>query len=238
MISRFSKMIPGLLAVLAGAGLTTSCSLFKDGKYASQWEVETEVPESLDAGKPSRGPSAGEVASRAGSEVPATSNLTDLPALDSMAGLPGETTPSTNMDPGVAALPKPNFDEPVRRQTAEYLNVPPPGSTPTGVDTELPGTSAMPTLSEVPLEPLTAQTSVAVQTPAAPVALTDVQPAAVPLLHGEQRLSDFYAGLHQGLLEGDTVQNQAVIPDSGVPAPAPSTDATVPAPAPAPAPAQ
>ena len=221
MISRLSKLLPSLVGLIACAGVT-SCSLFRDGKYASQWEVETEVPDSLDGGKPSQGPSAEQVAARQRATIPSDSNLADLPSMDTQ--LPRTNGPLLSEGSGI---PKPNFDSPARSIHPELLDVPPPGSTPNGIDTELPqGSSGIASISESKLEPLTTDSS----PPAAlPPANPPIDPApGVPLLHGATRLSDFYASMHQGLLDGDTVQNQTVIPDPL--APPPSAASSVPPP--------
>src|SRR6187431_1408602 len=79
MKSRFSKLYTGV-ALIAACGSLTSCALFGGGKYADQTEVETEVPDSLEQGKPSTGPataSGNSYASNPG--VPATSNLAEVP---------------------------------------------------------------------------------------------------------------------------------------------------------------
>src|SRR5689334_22593843 len=81
MKSWLSKASAGL-SLLAACGTMSSCALHGNG-YAGQTEVETDVPESLEHGKPSKGPSGGQssaLASNAG--VPATSNLIESPEAD------------------------------------------------------------------------------------------------------------------------------------------------------------
>ena len=78
----------GLGLALLAAGLS-SCSLFQNGKYASQWEIETDVPASLNSGQASsqtpREVAGGGVHSDLSGQE--TNGLPDMGGLDSV--LPG-----------------------------------------------------------------------------------------------------------------------------------------------------
>jgi hypothetical protein len=78
MKSWLSKASSGL-ALAAACGALNSCALNGGGKYAEQTEIETDVPDSLENGKPSRGPAAQTNTYAASTGVPATSNLIDNP---------------------------------------------------------------------------------------------------------------------------------------------------------------
>ncbi len=288
MNTRISKVIPGMLATIACMGIT-SCSLFKDGKYASQFEVETEVPASMDEGKPSTGPSPRGAGSRSG-DIAVNSNLADLPELASSTPRPAPRR----------TIPKPRFESTKRSAPAQRLDIPPPSSgsdtlppgvTAGGLDNELPSnpeslsnlaglkdpSPQFPPTSEMPPDtapslpegmeqsgpidfamessttngvtefgptttPPPSTPNIASAPPALPPLPSKAETApAVPLLHGENRLSDFYSNMHQGLVEGDVVQNQ-VIADPTAPSVSadPGTsnlsgDTEVPAPPPEPA---
>jgi len=232
MKSRFSKLSAGLTLIIAG-GTLNSCALFGGGKYAKQMEVETEVPESLEQGKPSTGPSAGQTdLYAANSGVPATSNLVEVPDPWQPPGqlppLPGTSQPGTSQ-PGGASLtglppeggrpmidiPKPEFDNVSVhnvRPKAEGLSIgsplPPAGSR-MSLSGARPGYLSSGVVKET-VEPLATTAPKESEIASAPKAVTsgNAEPA-VPLLHSGARLSDFYQNIHQELLTASVVENQA-----------------------------
>ena len=107
MKSRFSK-ITTTLALLTVCGGLNSCRLFGDHKYSSQTEVETDVPESLEQGKPSSGPAAGAGSYAINNGVPPSSNLTEIPDSSMPAGdlpsFPGSSSSATSVPTGGASL--------------------------------------------------------------------------------------------------------------------------------------
>jgi hypothetical protein len=126
MKSWFSKASAGL-ALAAVCGTFSSCALHGN-KYAGQTEVETEVPDSLENGKPTTGPAGGQTkAYAANSGVPATSNLIDAPdtAIPSAPLPPLPSAAPANSDRGGASVvgltpdsgrelidvPKPEFND-------------------------------------------------------------------------------------------------------------------------------
>jgi hypothetical protein len=219
----------GIVGTLSLSGV--GCGLFKGEKYSSQWEVETEVPTSLDKGKPSAGVVASSANSRAAS-VPADSNLIELPE-------------GTKMEPGSAAsqtivdIPPPNVPS-AREGRTEILSRPSSSSMDpnqtvlsdlpsagSGITDEPVGTmdepgivtatdlegvpSALPrreTASTIGSSDMPASGTTASTPPAEPV---------VPLLHGSKRLSDFYSDLHRDLLPLTTVE--ATPSDTSLPPP-------------------
>jgi hypothetical protein len=235
MKSWLSKASNGL-ALFAACGAMSSCSLFGGGKYASQTEVETEVPESLEHGKPSKGPSASEASTYASSAgVPATSNLIDSPEGDP----PPVTSPSTTSSgtpgkPGGASLvglsqdnakdlidiPKPEFNDISVHNTrppAEMLSLGPPPKPARAVL----GANTPPSrpAHETPEPPKTEPAAPEVAN--APAALKNEPETAVPLLHSGGGLSDFYQNIHKEILESSAAVTKA---PAGSPATTPSDE--------------
>jgi len=236
MKSSFSKITTGL-ALLTACGGLNSCRLFGGGEYASQMEVETEVPESLEQGKPSQGPAAGQTAlyaSNAG--VPATSNLTEVPdpypPSSQLPSLPGSQGTLSFAPAGGASLtslpadssrdlidiPKPEFSSisvHSTRPPAEMLSLGAPLKPATRMSLGSPTPSGAYTVGVVKekVEPLSS-TPPDAEIASAPKALKgEPSPVAstepgIPLLLGGARLSDFYQALHQPLLESPVVANQ------------------------------
>ena len=204
--------LSGLALLFAGLN---ACSLFKGEKYSSQWEVETEVPTSLEGGKPSKVSSAEAVAANAG--VPADSNLIDLPETSSDSDGAHE---KNAVEQTISAIPRPDIAE--RESPAEILRVPAPSEIDMNrnVVAELP--AASPHVVEEKVMPM--ETGVVTDTDlvGVPTALkslpgspTEASEPGIPLLHSTTRLSDFYQNLHRPLLPSDTVSN---IPQTSVPA--------------------
>ena len=157
-----------------GVGVATvglcSCSLFKNGKYASQWEIQTDVPASLNSGQatvPEENPLAfNNVRSNlSGAESPLIQEA-------GMLDLPGE-----NAGP-IIDLPKPDpaMLNPLQGQSrVEMLNL--PGG---GISTDLPAAAVgsldtASTLLNPPPPLLTGEELAAV-----PSALPPLSPAMVP----------------------------------------------------------
>jgi hypothetical protein len=203
-----------------------SCSLFGGGKYASQTEVETDVPESLERGKPSKGPAAGTAnAYAATAGVPPTSNLIDSTESDS---LPGEVAPpsasaptgSTTVRGGASVvgaapdssrdlidIPKPEFNDISvhnSRPPAEMLSLGPPLKP----SARMSMASAPPSskVARETVEPPGKTEPKASDLANVPKASAPAEPG-VPLLHSGGSLSDFYQSIHKEILEGGVVTN-------------------------------
>jgi hypothetical protein len=241
-----SKLTAGT-TIVTMCGALNSCALFGGGEYASQTEVETEVPESLDQGKPSAGPTGAAAYADTGA-VPPSSNLIDVPdpySAASSAPLPsgisgGASLTSLPADSARSLIdipkPDPSFGSVSlhnSRPPAEMLSLGPP-LTPASPRMSLaPGTPANPAGSKVVTEKIAplAATPKESEVASAPKAL----PAApaepgVPLLHSGSRLNDFYKDLHGPLLDKTVVENNAPA-DAAAIAP-PAGDDSVPPPPP------
>ena len=250
---RFSKITISL-ALLTGCGALNSCRLFGDHKYASQTEVETDVPESLEQGRPSVGPAAehaGAVALNDG--VPPSSNLAEIPTpygsaieLPSPSGSPSPVTPGgasltslpTDRNRDLIDIPKPDFGNVSVHNTrppAEMLSLGPPLKPVTRMSLGHnpgagPSTAGVVQEKVLPLAPATDKSSEAdiASAPKAVKSPPSTEPG-VPMLLGSARLSDFYQSLHQPLLESAVVENTHA--DSAPPASA--DELAVPPPPPA-----
>lgn len=246
------------LALLTACGTLNSCRLGA-GKYSSQTEVETDVPDSLEHGKPSAEPAAAGAASYATSNgVPATSNLiettdtmpspgdlTPLPTIGAAPSLPGGASLNSNPSDSID-LPKPDFANVSvhnPRSPAQMLTLENPLKN--GPRMSAAATGSKPYTTGIVRDSAPPAPSVTVPPPAkgpsdteianAPKATKSSPPEpGVPLLHGGARLSDFYAEMHQALLDHAVVDNSSGLPANEpppVPAPAPD-DAAIPAPPP------
>ncbi len=259
MKSRFSKITIGL-ALVAACGALNSCRLFGGGNYASQMEVETDVPESLEQGKPSQGPPAGQAGALASNDgVPATSNLAEIPATygssSDLPGLPGTPSAPPAAESGGASLTGLSSES-----TRDLIDIPKPEFNSISVHNNRPPAEML--SFGTPLKPVTRMslgnaqingvtTAGVVQEKVEPLATAAVPPESeiafapkaaksdqgssspgIPLLLGGTRLSDFYQELHQPLLQSTVVENQV---SSAPPAsPPPAADAlSVPPPPPA-----
>lgn len=236
MKSWLSKASTGI-ALLTACGALNSCRLFGGGKYASQMEVETDVPESLEQGRASAGPDAGDaelVSNPAVNGVPPSSNLIDIPdpsvPYGQLPPLPSSGTATTGGaslvglpsggQSGLIDIPKPDFNSISVHNTrppAEMLSLGPPKAPASRMSMAgaLPSPSAAPAVVTEKVEPMTPAPAAPPVTPteaeiaSAPKA-TPSEPAepGVPLLFGQARLSDFYSALHQPLLSaGPVVEN-------------------------------
>lgn len=251
-----SKLSSGL-ALITACGTLNSCRLFGGGEYSSQTEIQTDVPSSLEQGRPSSGPApAPPGAYTSTPAVPVTSNLTEtsetFPAPTDLPSLPGSSVPASpslnttaNLNRDLIDIPKPDF-------TSVSVHNPRPPAQMISLEPGKPASPRM-SLTSAPAQPYTASVvketaaplpvTPAKSTPAklaptaaeiasAPKALKS-EPAGpgVPLLHSGARLSDFYASLHQPLLEQSVVENTAPVPDAAnVPVP---DEAALPPPPPA-----
>ena len=189
------------LGLLASA--TSSCSLLGKGKYASQWEIESDVPASLNSG-------------RAGTPSPAAvagngvrSNLDGLPPVsEAMLDLP------VSENGTIIDIPKPDVMAGglAYQSPPEMLNVPPAEGagdlpytvgSPSGIETLLPAPPPAVTEDELQLSPA-ADTSAAVAAtltlpPPAELLLSPVPPPSpvttlapsIPLLYGKLDLAPF-----------------------------------------------
>ena len=183
------------LGVLASS--LSSCRLLGKGKYASQWEIQTEVPASLSSGQAAT-PS---TEALAGPRV--KSNLDGLsPTADGELDLPvSENGP-------IIDIPKPDgtSGELAHQSPPEMLNVPSPeGSgdlpysigTPSGIETLLPAPPPAVTEEELNLPP--AALAAAEEAAAAPLSDIPLTPAelargtapSIPLLYGRLDLAPF-----------------------------------------------
>lgn len=183
------------LGVLASS--LSSCSLLGKGKYASQWEIESEVPASLNSGRattPSPDALAGpQVKSNLDGWAPAVDGALDLPVSEN----------GTIID-----IPKPDGTggELVQQSPPEMLNVPSSEDandlpytigTPSGIETLLPAPPPAVTEEELQLAP--AEVAAAEASAAAPLAdipLTPTEQVAgtapsIPLLYGKLDLAPF-----------------------------------------------
>jgi hypothetical protein len=262
MNSRASKIIISLATIGAGSFLT-SCQLGA-AKYTSQTEVETEVPESLEQGKPSEGPPPGQGPHIANEGVPAGSNLTDsaetpppathLPALpisNTRGGAP-MTADSTEISRNLIDIPSPDFAAlsvhtprtPANMLTLDRQPLAAPASLNAAASSALPviqePVPAVPTASvasepSATAAPANAEIANGPKTsPAVPnetVAPAPTEPG-IPLLHSAARLSDFYAALHQPLLD-DATANNTTPPAESVTSPQPEETELPPPPPPA-----
>ncbi len=250
MTSQLSKITTSL-ALLAACGTLNSCRLFGGGKYSSQTEIETDVPESLEQGRPSTGPAAGQPGYVTANGVPMGSNLIEttdtIPSgLDSVP-LPGSTTTggaaltSASLDPSrsLIDIPKPDFASVsvhAPRPPANMLTLDSPSAATPRMSLP-PGARPYTAMVKETVKPLPAVAPAAVDLPTeaeiagAPKAAKSTPPEpGVPLLHSGVRLSDFYAALHQPLLEQTVVENNTPAADAAnVPVP---DDASLPPPPP------
>jgi hypothetical protein len=242
-----SKVTAGT-TILTACGVLNSCALFGGGKYASQTEVETDVPESLEQGKPSPGPTAGPAAYAENSGVPSSSNLIDAP--DPYTGpAPGANRSGTPGGASVTSLPPDSsrnlIDIPKpdpafgsvslhnSRPPAEMLSLGPPltPATPrmglaSGAGANAAGSKVV-TTKIAPLAPAAKDSEIT----NAPKALPSIpSEPGVPLLHSGSRLNDFYKDLHGQLLDKKVVENK--VPADNAAAASPSTDLSVPPPPP------
>jgi len=254
-MNSWPSKIPTSLALISACGLLNSCQLGA-GNYSSQTEIETDVPESLEQGKASQGPPAGQAGYAANSGVPAGSNLVEtaemIPATTHLADLPGNTVtggapmPSSLADPNrtLIDIPRPDFasvslHSPRTPANMISLDNPsssarmslPPNARPSAVVKET--VSPLPPVTAPAESPAAAPTDAEIAgapkvSPSGPDATAAPAEPGVPLLHSAARLSDFYAALHQPLLDQTVVENTAPPVD---PAPAPD-DSELPPPPP------
>jgi len=247
------------VALLTACGSLNSCRLFGGGKYSSQTEIETEVPESLNHGKPSAEPPTSKTAAYATSNgVPVSSNLIEtgdpIPTPGDLA--PPASAPTRTVAGGAALsslpsepshdiveIPKPDFSNVSLqnpRPPARMLTLESPAKSSSRVSA--PATSSQPYTAAVVKEPApppaTAKTTPPKTAPSipseseiasAPKASKAAPEPGVPLLHSGTRLSDFYANLHQPLLDQGVVENHTPATDPAAP---PSDDTNIPAPPP------
>lgn len=110
------------VALGALASGLSSCSLLKNGKYANQWEIESDVPASLNSGEPTPPAPSSAIASRVRSNLSGHPSLNpaDLNALD----LPSDENGS------MVEVPKPDLllashPADVGQSPVEMLSLPP-----------------------------------------------------------------------------------------------------------------
>ena len=111
-----------LVALGALAAGLSSCSLFKNGKYANQWEIESDVPASLNSGEATAHPASSEIASNVHSDLSGTAHLD--PADTTSLDLP------TSEESGMVEVPKPDLAlvheaREVGQSPVEMLSLPP-----------------------------------------------------------------------------------------------------------------
>ena len=137
-----STLYRAMTLSLLAAGLS-SCSLFKNGKYASQWEIESDVPASLSSGQ-----------ATVPSETPMTARQanSNLSGFDPLAPADGGTLDLPMTENGALIdIPKPDLamtGNPYRFSPPEMLSIPPgtpemdlppPTGSPDHITTLLPG---------------------------------------------------------------------------------------------------
>lgn len=190
-----------------GVGVATvglcSCSLFKNGKYASQWEIQTDVPASLNSGQAT----VPRENSLAFNNVRSNLSGAQSPAVQEagMLDLPGE-----NAGP-IIDLPKPDpaMLNPLQGQSrVEMLNL--PGG---GISTDLPAAAvgSLDTASTLlnPPPPVLADEELA----AVPSALPPLSPAMVPdSIPGEPSLKPAAEDIPMGISEGKSPVKTAAAP--------------------------
>lgn len=123
-----------LVALGALAAGLSSCSLFKNGKYANQWEIESDVPASLNSGEATPPPDSTAVASNVHSNLSGTSHLD--PADTTSLDLP------TSEEGGMVEVPKPEIalahdTRQMGQSPVEMLTLPPAAP-----ETDLPAATA------------------------------------------------------------------------------------------------
>ena len=187
----------------------SSCSLFKNGKYASQWEIQSEVPSSLNSGQAS---------APAPSQVPQRTVKSNLSGAD-----PLEATDQGTLDLPVAGggplidIPKPevNLHGTVYQSPPEFLGSPTgaghdlPSSTAGGAETGLTSLLQSPpppavTEEELSMAPAALPPAMTVEpdpaanpaepvgkAPVGPVLSSDSASPGIPLLYGKLDLSQF-----------------------------------------------
>lgn len=210
-----STLYRAMTLSLLAAGLS-SCSLFKNGKYASQWEIESDVPASLSNGQ-----------ATVPSETPMTARQanSNLSGFDPLAPADGGTLDLPMTENGALIdIPKPDLamtGNPYRFSPPEMLSIPPgtpemdlppPTGSPDHITTLLPGPP--PTVTEeelaaapeaMPIVYHTAETAApapAPETVAAPAVAAPEAPLpgpveyagaapSIPLLYGKLDLTPF-----------------------------------------------
>jgi len=186
-----SPFYRALTLSLLAAGLS-SCSLFKNGKYASQWEIQSEVPASLSNGQ-----------ATVPSEIPLTARQanSNLSGFDPLAPADGGTLDLPMTENGTLIdIPKPDLamtGNSYRFSPPEMLSIPPgpaemdlppPTGSPDHITTLLPGPPPTVTEEELAAAPQalpivyhTAETPAPASPPAvAPVPETAAAPVPAP----------------------------------------------------------
>jgi hypothetical protein len=157
-----STLYRAMTLSLLAAGLS-SCSLFRNGKYASQWEIQSDVPASL---------SNGQAAVPTESPMMARQANSNLSGLDPLASPDGGTLdlPMTENLPMTESgtlidIPKPHLamtGNPYRMSPPELLSIPqgtagtelsPPVESPDNITTLLPGPPPLVTEEELAVAP-------------------------------------------------------------------------------------
>lgn len=207
-ISPFCRAL-GLSALAFGL---SSCSLFKNGKYASQWEIQSEVPASLNSGEATvPGPVSGRTvqSNLSGTDPMAVADggMLDLP-MSEHGGLVDVPKPQWAMATGqpgqspVELLSVPNHGHTTDLPTASYTNadlsnlLPAPPPAVTEEELVLASGALVPTAPEIPAGdvPLTAgasepQGTETPETLAGPV--KSASAPTIPLLYGQLDLSPY-----------------------------------------------
>jgi hypothetical protein len=236
-MNSWSSKITISVALLTACGSLNSCRLFGGGKYASQTEIETEVPDSLDQGRPSTEPSAGSTASYATANgVPVSSNLIEttetIPLPGDLSPLPGSQPSSVTGGPALSSVPSDSsralIDIPKPDFSSVSVHSPRPPAQMLTLDGPAKATPRM-SAPASSLRPYTSGLAKETLQPSAPVVPASTSPSpseaeianapkatstdsdpGVPLLHSGARLSDFYAVLHQPLLDQTVVENTPI----------------------------
>ncbi len=133
MKASFSSVLRLLGVGLLASGLS-SCSLFRNGKYASQWEIQSDVPASLSSGEASAPPSGGAASGTV------RSNLSGIG--DPMVDAAGSMDLPVNENGAIIDVPKPELamtGNVYGQSPPEMLNIP----SSTG-ESDLPATGGAP----------------------------------------------------------------------------------------------
>jgi hypothetical protein len=199
------------------AATLSSCSLFKNGKYASQWEIESEVPSSLNSG---------EATTPSPTTVPVRNVTSNLAGNDPLSETNAQPLEMPTLEGNLVDIPKPSALTAASYQSPpEMLNVPTvssghdlPGN-PGSTDNSLTSLMSSPppevteeelSMAPVALPPDASQSPISMPSgpapiagempvepagkePVAPVGPVSAAPAApgIPLLYGKLDLTPF-----------------------------------------------
>jgi hypothetical protein len=169
------------LTVLAAA--LSSCSLFKNGKYASQWEIQSEVPTSLNSGEATTPPP---------TAVPLRTVKSNLAGTDATSGTTAQPLKLNAMEGNLVDIPKPTaLNQSAYQSPPEMLNVPTvssghdlpahPGTTDTSLTSLMASPPPEVTEEELSMAPAALPPEAALHSPVQVPAPAAPNPVAVPM---------------------------------------------------------